>query len=211
MALERIYLARHGQSESNRQRRLCGQQDPALSEEGVRQSHQLARVLADVPLAAIFSSPLQRTVQTAAPTARTHGVPVTALPGFAELSLGALEGRFRDERDPEAQALWRQRKADPARFRPPGGETFDELAARALAALERVLDGVPAGAALIVGHRETNRALLQGLLGWSTERVLQQKLRNHFVYEIDVGARAVLRTLSLREEDAGAAFEGFRT
>jgi len=211
VAVERIYLARHGQSESNRERRLCGQQDPALSEVGLRQSHQLARVLADVPLAAVFSSTLRRTVQTAAPTAAAHGVTVTALPGLAELSLGMLEGRFRDERDPEAQALWQQRKADPARFRPPGGETFDELAARALVALDHVLGSAPAGAALIVGHRETNRALLKGLLGWSTERVLKEKLRNHFVYEIDVAARAVLRTVSLREEDAGAVYDGFRT
>lgn len=107
MAVERIYLARHGQSESNRERRLCGQQDPALSEVGLQQSHQLACVLADVPLAAVFSS--------------------------------------------------------------------------------------------------------KGLLGWSTERVLKEKLRNHFVYEIDVAARAVLRTVSLREEDAGAVYDGFRT
>ncbi|MGB5083006.1 MAG: histidine phosphatase family protein, partial [Burkholderiales bacterium] len=78
--MERIYLARHGQSESNRERRLCGQQDPALSEVGSRQSHRLARVLADVPLAAVFTSTLRRTVQTAAPTAAAHGLPVTALP-----------------------------------------------------------------------------------------------------------------------------------
>ena len=74
-----------------------------------------------------------------------------------------------------------------------------------------MLGSAPAGAALIVGHRETNRALLKGLLGWSTERVLKEKLRNHFVYEIDVAARAVLRTVSLREEDAGAVYDGFRT
>lgn len=210
MTVERIYLARHGQSESNRERRLCGQQDPALTAEGVRQSHALAQALAGVPLAAIYCSPLRRTAQTAAPVAQAQGIAVTALPGLAELSLGALEGRFRDERDPEAQALWQQRKADPARFRPPGGETFAELEARALAALDGML-GAAAGAALIVGHRETNRALLKGLLGWSTERVLREKLRNHFVYEIDVAARAVRRTLSLRDEDAGAAFDGYRT
>ena len=68
-----------------------------------------------------------------------------------------------------------------------------------------------AGLPLIIGHRESNRALLKGLLGWSTERVLQAKLRNHFVYDIDVAARTVVRTISLREEDAGQAYDGFRT
>lgn len=211
MSLERIYLARHGQSESNRERRLCGQLDPALSALGVEQSLQLARVLAEVPLRAIFTSTLRRTAQMAAPLARARGLEAVALAGLKELSLGALEGRFRDERDPQAQALWRQRKADPARFRAPGGESFQELEARVLAALERLLRSADSGAALIVGHRESNRALLKGLLGWSTERVLAEKLRNHFVYDIDVAARTVVRTISLREEDAGRTYDGFRT
>ena len=211
MGLERIYLARHGQSETNLERRLCGQLDPALSPLGVEQSRQLARVLADVPLRAIFTSTLQRSVQMAAPIARARGVASVALAGLNELALGVLQGRFRDERDPEAQALWQQRKADPARFRAPGGESFQELEARVLAALARMLESAPSGAALIIGHRESNRALLKGLLGWSTERVLQAKLRNYFVYDIDVAARTVVRTISLREEDAGHAYDGFRT
>jgi broad specificity phosphatase PhoE len=211
MGLERIYLARHGQSESNRERRLCGQLDPALSALGLEQSRQLARVLAEVPLRAIFTSTLQRTAQMAAPTALARGLQAVAIDGLKELSLGALEGRFRDERDPEAQALWRRRKADPARFRASGGESFQDLEARALAALDRILASEPSGAALIVGHRESNRALLTGLLGWSAERVLEAKLRNHFVYDIDVAARAVVRTISLRDEDRGRAYPGFRT
>lgn len=211
MSLERIYLARHGQSEFNRERRLCGQLDPALSALGVEQSRQLARVLAEVPLQAIFTSTLRRTAQTAAPLARARGLQALALAELKELSLGALEGRFRDQRDPQVQALWRQRKADPARFRAPGGESFQELEARVLAALERLLRSADSGAALIVGHRESNRALLKGLLGWSTERALAEKLRNHFVYDIDVAARTVVRTISLREEDAGRTYDGFRT
>lgn len=211
MGLERIYLARHGQSETNLERRLCGQLDPALSPLGVEQSRQLAHILADVPLRAIFTSRLQRTVQMAAPIARARGVAPVALAGLNELALGVLQGRFRDERDPEAQALWRERKADPARFRAPGGESFQELEARVLAALGQMLESASSGAALIIGHRESNRALLKGLLGWSTERVLQAKLRNYFVYDIDVAARTPVRTISLREEDAGQAYDGFRT
>jgi len=211
MGLERVYLARHGESEWNLERRLCGQRDPALSALGHEQSRQLARVLADVPLRAIFTSTLKRTAQMAEPTALACGLPAHRLAGLKELCLGALEGRFRDERDPEAQSLWRERKADPARFRPPGGESFHDLEARVLAALEGIFASVPAGAVLIVGHRESNRALLKGLLGWSTERVLEAKLRNHFVYDIDVGARAVVRTISLREEDGGRVYPGFRT
>ena len=211
MGLERVYLARHGQSESNRERRLCGQLDPALSALGLEQSRQLARVLASVPLRAIFTSTLKRTAQMAQPTALACGLPALALSGLKELSLGALEGRFRDERDPEAQALWCRRKADPARFRAPGGESFRDLEARVLPALGEILASAPSGAALIVGHRESNRALLKGLLGWSTERVLEAKLRNHFVYDIDVRARAVVRTISLRDEDRGRVYPGFRT
>ena len=215
MPFDRIYLARHGQSETNRERRLCGQLDPALTEDGLAQAAALARLLAGVSLAAVFTSGLRRTQQMAAPLAAARKLPVTVLAAFNEMSLGALEGRFRDERDPQAQALWQQRKAAPAAFRAPGGETFAELEARVLPALAALLQAGQ-GSALIVGHRETNRALLKGLLGWTTERVLGEKLRNHLVYEIDVGApdahaRRVLRTISLREEDAGASWEGYRT
>jgi broad specificity phosphatase PhoE len=216
MPFARIVLARHGQSEFNRERRLCGQMDPPLSALGVQQSHHLARALAAMPLAAIFTSRLQRTQQSAAPVAQAHGLAVTVLPALDELSLGVLEGRFRDQRDPPAQALWQQRKASPASFRADGGESFAQLEARVLPALQALLAGAApvaaeGGVALIVGHRETNRALLKGLLGWPTGRVLGEKLRNHLVYEIDPGARRVLRTISLRADDAGASWDGFRT
>jgi broad specificity phosphatase PhoE len=73
-AITTIYLARHGKSEMNNQRLVTGQLNPALSDKGIAQSEALARLLQHEPLRAIYTSALERTAQTAAPTARMHGL-----------------------------------------------------------------------------------------------------------------------------------------
>ena len=70
-----------------------------------------------------------------------------------EIHLGILQGRFRDERDPEAQRLWEQRGEDKLAFRAPGGETYRELRHRVLGA-----SGALTGYA---GGIERKRTLLQ--------------------------------------------------
>ncbi|MEQ1806185.1 MAG: histidine phosphatase family protein, partial [Burkholderiaceae bacterium] len=134
-----IFLARHGQSESNNQKLITGQLDVHLSERGREQSESLARCLADEPLAAIYTSALVRTVETAQPTASAKQLAIVSLPALNEIHLGVLQGRHRDERDTQAQMLWAQWQADLWNYRVPGGETFTELAQRAGQALEDIL------------------------------------------------------------------------
>jgi broad specificity phosphatase PhoE len=165
-----LYLARHGQSEWNNQSRVTGQLDPALSPKGLEQSQGLAQCLQGEGLAAIYSSALQRTIDTAAPTATATGLPIVRLAALNEINVGVLQGRFRDERDPEAQALWAQWQAEMWSFRIPGGERFDEFALRVGATLRVILDRHEGQRVLIVGHGATNRVLLGTLLGWPRER-----------------------------------------
>lgn len=65
----RIYLARHGQSELNLQKRISGQADASLAAKGLEQAQALADVLKQETLSAIYSSSLTRAIQTASPTA----------------------------------------------------------------------------------------------------------------------------------------------
>lgn len=204
-----IFLARHGQSESNHRKLITGQLDVDLSPRGREQGAALARGLAGESLEAIYTSALRRSVATAQPTAAAKQLPIVSLPALNEIHLGELQGRYRDERDPQAQALWAQWHADLWNFRVPGGETFAELAQRAGQVLDDLLRRHHGRAILIVGHRATNRVLLGTLLGWPKERWEEIRLRNKFFYAIRPDAPADIVSVALSGSKAGVRQAGF--
>jgi broad specificity phosphatase PhoE len=206
--LTKIFLARHGQSESNNQKLITGQLDVRLSAQGREQSESLARCLVDEPLEAIYTSALLRTVETAQPTAAAKQLRIVSLPALNEIHLGVLQGRHRDERDPQAQALWAQWQADLWNYRVPGGETFEELAQRAEQALDEILRRHRDQTILIVGHRATNRVLLGTLLQWPRERWDEIRLRNKFFYALRPGAPPGVTTIALSGSKAGVRQAG---
>lgn len=94
----RLILVRHGQTPSN----VAGALDTAfpgagLTELGQRQAAAVPAALADVPVAALYASPLVRTQLTAAPLAEAHGLTTVVRPGLEEVSAGALEMRSDEE------------------------------------------------------------------------------------------------------------------
>ncbi len=204
-----LYLARHGQSEWNNQSRVTGQLNPGLSQKGQQQSQALAQCLSDEPLAAIYASALQRTIDTAQPAASAKRLPIVPVPALNEIHLGVLQGRHRDARDTEAQALWAQWQADPWGYRVPGGERFDEFALRVEQGLRAILQEHQGQRILIVGHRATNRVLLGTLLAWPRERWAELRLRNKYFYRIRIGATTDIATYALSGSDTGACHDGF--
>jgi broad specificity phosphatase PhoE len=204
-----LYVARHGQSEWNNQHRITGQLNPGLSLKGQQQSRAMARCLQDEELAAIYTSALQRSIDTAQPTASAKQRPVTSLPALNEIHLGVLQGRYRDERDPQAQAMWAQWQADMWGCQVPGGESFDQLAQRAGQALQEILQRHRGQRVLIVGHRNTNRVLMGRLLGWPQERWQDLRLSNKFLYRFRQGAQTDVTTFVLSGNKMGACHDSF--
>jgi broad specificity phosphatase PhoE len=205
-----LFLARHGQSEWNNQSRVTGQLDPDLSPKGREQAQALAQCLKGEPLAAIYASTLQRTIDTAQPTATMHGLPIVAVPGLNEIHMGVLQGRQRDDRDPEAQALWAQWQADLWGPCVPGGERFADFAQRVEQVLQEIVQRHAGQQVLIVGHRATNRVLLGTLLGWPRERWTEIGLRNKYFYRVQPGgAEPLISTYTLSGSKTGSCVEGF--
>jgi broad specificity phosphatase PhoE len=204
-----VYLARHGQSEWNNQARITGRADIGLSPKGVAQGEALALCLKDEPLDAIYTSALRRTADTARATATAKGMPVVALPALDEIDMGRLEGRYRDARDPEAQALWARWQADLWGPGVPGGERFDAFAERVGQALHALLARHAGQSILIVGHRATNRVLLGLLLAWPRERWIELRPRNKYFYRVQAGVPASISTYTLGGSKTGQRFEGF--
>lgn len=159
----RIYLLRHGETEWNRQRRVMGSLPIALSGTGVQQARALAEALARRPLAAVYSSPLRRAMQTAEILAAPHGLQPVPVPDLTELSFGEWEGKSWEEL--RLLRLYQEWRADPTSVTLPGGGTIAQVQERAVAALERLRATHPEQRLAVVSHAEVIKCLLCHYLG----------------------------------------------
>ena len=205
-----IFLARHGQSESNHEERISGQADPALTEKGLRQAQRLANALQNVPLTKILTSTLRRSIETARPIAESQGIALCPLDALKEMSFGVLEGQRRRDLDRESQHLLDQWTAHKLHVRIPGGEHLLDVQKRVLPCLSRVLTENPEGTLLIVGHRHTNIVILSALLGWHVEYFADLSIRSKYVYEIQCAPTPRIYTICLTGKERGTRVEGFR-
>ena len=92
MQLTRILAIRHGETAWNRDTRIQGHTDIALSDKGRWQAERLAQALRDEAIAAFYASDLSRAFDTASTTARAHGKPVHTHKGLRERAFGRFEG-----------------------------------------------------------------------------------------------------------------------
>lgn len=156
----RLYLMRHGQVADGHTHLYHGHNDVDLSPTGIRQCEAVAAYLQDIPLAGVYSSDLTRTRRGAEIIARGRQVPVESYPEFREVHFGVWEGlSFQEimERYPEEL---QQRFQDLANFRIPGGESLQDLKARALPKLQELIRRHAGEAFLLVAHAGINRVIL---------------------------------------------------
>lgn len=122
-----LLVVRHGVTEQNQRGLLLGSRaDPGLAEEGQVQAQAVALALGHHQGAAIVSSPLRRCLETAEAIAQATGSDVAVDDRLVEIDYGEWEGIALADIPPETSERWR---ADGS-FRPPGGETLDEVGAR---------------------------------------------------------------------------------
>lgn len=134
-----------------------------LSEEGRRQAAVLADHLAGVRLAAVYSSPLERTWETAEAIAAARRLQPVAHDGLLEVDYGRWSGR------PLAALqrlkLWEAVQTTPSRVRFPEGETLLAAQARAVAACEEVASRHRRRTVCLVTHADIIKAVLSHYLG----------------------------------------------
>ena len=162
----RVFLIRHGATELATEDRFAGTTDVSLSAVGREQARRLSLRLAHAGVAAVYSSPLGRTMGTAAILAEPHGLPVVARATLREIAHGHWEGMTRTEVERmhgEEYARWER---NPYTFAPAGGETGLSVTARALPALLDIVAAHPGQTVIVVSHKATIRLLLSSLLGF---------------------------------------------
>jgi 2,3-bisphosphoglycerate-dependent phosphoglycerate mutase len=158
-----LLLARHGESDWNHTKRWQGFADRPLTELGRRQAEELADRLDDTELDAVYSSDLQRARDTAEVVARRKGLQVQTTPDLREVDVGSWSGLTRAEaeaRFPDAYARWLQGEEGWE-----DGETYEQLAARVVRAMQRIAAAHEGGRVLVVAHGGTIRAVHAAALG----------------------------------------------
>jgi 2,3-bisphosphoglycerate-dependent phosphoglycerate mutase len=170
----RVIAIRHGETAWNSQARIQGQTDIALNATGAWQAARLPAALADEGIQAVYSSDLQRTLDTAAALAAACGLQVVPDAGLRERHFGEFEGHTFAEIEacwPLLSERWRRRDAD---FGPAGGETLADFYARSVAAATRLVAAHPGQTVALVTHggvldclyRAATRISLQAPRSW---------------------------------------------
>jgi probable phosphomutase (TIGR03848 family) len=129
-----VILLRHGRSTANTAGVLAGRTPMvALDEQGQAQADALVQRLAQLPLAAVVCSPLQRCRDTVAPLAQARELEVTVDEGFIEVDYGEWTGR--ELRTLGKEPLWKVVQTHPSGAVFPGGEALAAMQARAVTAV----------------------------------------------------------------------------
>ena len=132
-----ILLIRHGENEYVKQGRLAGRLPGVhLNEKGRTQAQVVAEKLNGAPIKAIYSSPLDRTMETAEPLAKALGLEITPREGLLETDFGEWQGKTL--KSLRRRKLWRTVQNAPSLMRFPGGESFAECQLRICREIETI-------------------------------------------------------------------------
>ncbi len=175
-----LYLLRHGATANNLARppRLQGRhENPPLSEKGRHQASASACALAEKSIAAVYSSPLRRAVETADPIAERLGLLNQTIDELIEVDVGAWEGRDWGEIEQNEPEAYRRFMEDPAANPYTGGESLAEVAERVLPAFSKLMQRHLGSSIVVVSHNVVNRVYLAHLMGMeiSQARSIVQK------------------------------------
>jgi broad specificity phosphatase PhoE len=188
-----ILLARHGETDWNREGRFQGHADPPLNRTGRAQAVDLSVALMAEQLAAVYSSPLRRALETAEVLAASHGLEPVPVDDLREVDVGSWSGLTRaevEERFPAQFARWLdygQGWED--------GETYEEMGRRAVDALLGLAAAHDGERVLAVTHGGPIRAAFAFADGTThaEARRLGPRIGNTFVAELAVADGALRR------------------
>ena len=164
-----LYLIRHAEAEGNLYRRIHGQYNSLITDNGYRQIQALQKRFADVPIDAVYSSDLFRTMTTARAIYVPKGLPLQTRADLRELGMGEWEDRSWagiDRTDHTMMGLFSAASPD---FRAPGGESFPEVRRRGVAAILDIASKHPNQSVAVFAHGTFIRNTVAEFLGIGPE------------------------------------------
>ena len=162
--MTRLLIIRHATNDVREKGILAGRTPGVhLNQEGQAQAEALASRLVPAEIEAIYSSPLERCLETAKIIDGPHGLPVTVREGLGEIHFGRWTGQpFEKLR---RRRLWRNVQFVPSTMRFPGGESLREMQMRVVAELESVRAKHPQRTVAIVSHADVIKAAVAYYVG----------------------------------------------
>jgi len=161
-----VLLIRHGLVSEDAESRFLGADDLPMGATGEAQIRDLAaRLRPRFTLDAIYCSDLKRSQRTAELLADGQSVPIRVRPALREIDMGDWDGLLRRDVAARRPAEYAARGRDIGNFRPPGGESFADLAARVLPCWRDIVEDGATQTVAIAGHAGVNRVILCRLLG----------------------------------------------
>ena len=165
-----LIIVRHGHTALNDGDRFRGRTDTPLDEQGLREAEVTAKAIARRwKLSAVYTSSVSRAHVTGEIIGAPFGLPAIDDPGILDMDYGEWTGlTFEEARahDPEMYRICMER---PSGFRPPKGESFEELRERSVTAVKEIARRHPNQAVAIISHNVVNRLILLGFLRTTTD------------------------------------------
>jgi probable phosphoglycerate mutase len=161
-----LLLIRHGENEYVKTGRMAGRLPGVhLNDRGLKQAQTLGEALKDIPIKAIYSSPLERAMETAAPIASARKLQIILEPDVIEADIGKWHGK--SLKVLQLTKVWKIVQNSPSRFRFPDGESFPEIQTRISNALERMIKkhNKPRDIVAVVFHSDPIKLAVSHFLG----------------------------------------------
>ncbi len=192
--MTRFILVRHGQTEWNRVERFRGRADLSLDETGRRQAEAAALRLKGEQIAAIYSSPLKRTIETAGILAGQLKLPVQPLEGLLDIDFGSWQGLSPEEAAKQDSQLYQKWLEHPHEVRFPQGETLDIVRRRVVSGVEDVASKQKDQTVVLVSHKVVCQVLMCAMIGLDNSHFWQvrQDVNAINIFEMRDGAPLVM-------------------
>jgi probable phosphoglycerate mutase len=171
-----LFLIRHGENDYLVKNRLPGHTPGIhLNGRGREQAAELARTLSRLPIKALYSSPLERAVETAEPLAQLLGLEIQLHPDLTDTDVGNWAGR--SWKALSRTRLWKVIQENPSHFQFPGGETFVQAQKRVTRALDAIANAHADEMIAVVFHADPIKLAVAHYLGLSLDNF--QRLTAH--------------------------------
>ena len=161
-----LLLIRHGENDYVKTGKLAGHISGVhLNERGQKQAQALGEALKDVPIKAIYSSPLERAMETAEPIATAHHLQIIQEPALMDADVGKWQGK--SIRALRLTNAWKIVQHSPSRFRFPEGDSFVDLQTRLVNVLEGIVKkhNKPKDVVAVVFHADPIKLVVAHFLG----------------------------------------------
>jgi probable phosphoglycerate mutase len=201
-------LIRHGETDYNKKMLLPGRlPEVHLNKKGRQQAQSLAEKLGAAPIQAIYSSPLERTVETAEPLAKAMKLEVILTPGLLETDCGEWQGQ--SVKKLRHQKIWQSVMLHPSLFHFPGGESIAECQQRMVQVFECLrLQHSPQDLVACFSHSDPIKQVISYYLGLSLDNFQRLNINTGSVTALQISENG--SRLLMMNYDPSFAWEAFK-